>query len=184
MRLLHRRREPAKNYLLLFLLTVGAVMGLNLLLELTGVTGLSQNYQAVAREQHAAAIWLGLPYYCLIVPFAEETVFRGIVYGGLRRTVKPGPAVLLSALLFGVYHFNLVQGIYGFLMGCLLAYAYEYFGTLRAALAVHAAANLLALCMGYFGKELPAAAGWPVCIGFLILAAGSLGLLYRQRKVF
>ena len=32
---------------------------------------------------------------------------------------------------------NYVQGVYGFLIGCLMAYAYEYFGEFKMAVFVH-----------------------------------------------
>ena len=183
MKLLHLKREPVKNYLLLFLLTVGAAMGLNLLFALTGMIRISESYQAVAAGQQGACVWLALPYYGLIAPFAEEVVFRGIVYGRMRRTVGRRSAILLSALLFGMYHMNPVQGIYGFFMGCLMAYAYEYFGNFKAALAVHMIANLLALCISGVGLKLSTPVNWAVCVGFIVLAAGSFLLLRRQRRV-
>lgn len=191
MRLLHLKGEPAKNYFLLFFLTVGAAMGLNLLLKLMGIIELDESYHELAYRPLISSIWLGLLYYCLIVPFVEEILFRGIIYGYLRRMMRLESAMLLSALLFGMYHMNLVQGIYGFLMGCLMVYAYEYFGDFKASLAVHIIANLLALCIGYARiytriytrVKVPPAINWTVCIGFLVLAAGSFLLLNRQKKV-
>lgn len=195
MRLLHLKKEPAKNYFLLFFLTVGAAIGLNLLLKLAGITGLSQSYQESAYLLNTTVLWLRLPYYGLIAPIAEEILFRGIIYGYLRRMMRLRPAMFMSALLFGMYHMNPVQGIYGFLMGCLMVYAYEYFGDFKASLAVHIIANLLALCIAYARKyvwvkatvygpvNVSPAMNWAVCIGFLALAAGSFLLLYRQKKV-
>lgn len=183
MRLSHLKREPVKNYLILFGLSVYAVFGLNILLEITGLTGRSSAYQAVRTGFFSANMALGLFCYGLLTPVAEELMFRGVIYGSLRRMMNRKAAVIFSALLFGVYHWNLVQGIYGAVMGCLMAYAYEYFGTIRAALLVHITANLLAYGMG---SALSGAEGFwtaPVCALFLAAAAGGIFLLRRQKKV-
>ena len=183
MKLLHIKGEPTRNYLLLGIMTVAAVLGLNILLELTGITQISQTYQAVAEGQHSAHLLVGLLGYGLITPAAEELLFRGEIYGLLRRITKLPLAMALSALLFGVYHMNPVQGIYGFLMGGLMVYAYEYFGDFKIAVVIHVASNVLALLISYL--YLPAAGifNWPVCIVFLAVAAVSFFLLYRQKKV-
>lgn len=184
MRLLHIKGEPAKNYLLLGFMSVAAVLGLNILLELTGITQLSQTYQAVAEEQHSAHILIGLLGYGLITPIAEELLFRGAIYGYLRRMMKLNVAMFLSAMLFGMYHMNMIQGIYGFLIGCLMVYAYEYFGDFKFAVAVHVTANVLALLISYFYPSASGIFNWGPCILFLAIALGSLFLLYRQKKIF
>ena len=185
MKLLHIKQESAQNYLLLGIATVGAVLGLNFLLELTGFSQLFPTYQAVAEQQHSAHILIGLLAYGLIVPIAEELLFRGAIYGCLRRSVKPIAAMLLTAVLFGAYHMNPVQGVYGFFMGCLMVYAYEYFGDFKFAVAVHIISNVLALLpINFVYQSVSDIFNWVLCILFLILALGSLFLLYRQKKIF
>lgn len=183
MRLLHLRREPKVNYVILGVLTICAVLGLNMLLQLLDLTQKSGSYQAVQENQFSAYFLLGMVCYGLIAPVAEELFFRGIVYGWMRRMMDRKLAMVFSALLFGLYHMNMVQGIYGMLMGCLMVYAYEYFGSFIAAVAIHITANMLAYCVGYAGEAAAGMVGWPACTAFLAVAAGELWLLHRQRKV-
>lgn len=46
--------------------------------------------------------------YCLVGltvgPLAEEMLYRGVLYGSLRRWVRPVPAVVLQAIVFAVMH--------------------------------------------------------------------------------
>lgn len=183
MRLEHLKRQPKINYVILGVLTVSAVFGLNILSELLQLAQKSGSYQAVQENQFSAFFLLGLVCYGLIAPVAEELLFRGAVYGWMRRMMNRKLAMVFSALLFGLYHMNMVQGIYGVLMGCLMAYAYEYFGSFIAAVAIHITANVLAYCMGYAGEVLAGMVSWPVCMAFLAVAAGELWMLHRQRKV-
>lgn len=183
-RLLHIKKEPLQNYLFLGVATLGAMLGLNMLLDLTGVTDNSAAYQAVAEQQYAAGIWMGVILYVLIAPLAEELLFRGIIYNCLKGPVRPLAAMLMAAVFFGVYHGNWVQGIYGFLMACLMIYGYEYFADFRVPVAMHAAVNLISYLLSNTSLAVSGFVCWPVCVVCLCLAAGGLFLLIRQRKVF
>ncbi len=82
-------------------------------------------------------------------PLIEEAIFRAGIYGFLRPRLGTGAAAVCSALAFGLYHGNWIQGIYGFMMGMLLAWGYERSSCRKYAVAVlmHGAANLAALAV-------------------------------------
>lgn len=80
-------------------------------------------------------------------PVLEEFFFRGVLYERIKQWIAPRPAMVFTALGFGLYHANLSQGIYGFFMGMFLAWCMEHFQTVKAPITVHIAANLAAVCM-------------------------------------
>lgn len=183
MKLMHIRKDPVKTYVFLALSCLGAVVGLNLLMSLSGLTSLSESYQAVAQEQYSANLVMGILCYGLVTPIAEEIVFRGIIYNCLRRSMSVKTSIFISGMIFGMYHMNTVQGIYAFLIGCIIAYAYEYFGDFRVAVAIHMLANVLVYCLSYTQLAVSGFLCWPVCIVFLGLAAAGLFLMDREKKV-
>lgn len=65
-------------------------------------------------------------YVCFLGPIAEELLFRGLVL----RTLKPWgkqTAILISAIVFGLFHGNVVQIPFAFAVGVVLGYvAVEY----------------------------------------------------------
>ena len=75
------------------------------------------------------------------------TLAAAPIYGLLRRKLRPKAAAFLSALAFGFYHGNMIQGLYAFLLGFVLAWGYEKcpWGKYRMAVLMHAAANGAAL---------------------------------------
>lgn len=89
----------------------------------------------------------------ILPPLVEETVFRGLIFHYLK---KGGAgfwaANLIQAVLFGIYHGNLVQGIYAFCIGVLLGYLAERYSSLIIPVMVHALFNLF----GTLGVELEA----------------------------
>lgn len=182
-RLQHLKKEPVTAWLLAGVASVGMMLGLNLLLELTGLTNSSAAYQNVADRQYAAGIVPALLLYVVAAPLAEELLFRGIVYNSLKRAMKPLAALAASSVFFGIYHGNTVQGIYGFCMACLLCFLYEYFGDFKAAVLAHALVNLFSYLLSYTPLCVSGFVSWPVCAGSLVLGVGAVALLYRRKKV-
>ncbi len=182
--LLHLKREPRQNCVLMAAAAAGMALGLNILAELVSAAEVSDAYSVVARQQQSASLAVGVLCYGVVAPVAEELLFRGIIYGYLRRMVRLILAVGISSALFGFYHGNIVQGVYAFVMGCLIAYAYEYFGDFRAAVGIHMGVNILVYILSHVGFALSGAAGGIACSACLACAAGSLYLLHRQKKVY
>lgn len=65
-------------------------------------------------------------YASVLGPITEEIVFRGFVLRGLQKYGKPF-AIIASAIIFGAFHGNLIQGIFAAFVGLVLGYvAMEY----------------------------------------------------------
>lgn len=80
-------------------------------------------------------------YGAILAPIAEEILFRGVVLRAMRPFGKRF-AILSSAFLFGLYHGNLMQSPYAFVVGLIFGYAaVEY--SLWWAIALHAFNNLV-----------------------------------------
>ena len=74
---------------------------------------------------------------CIGAPLAEEVVFRGYIYTMVKRMAGLPLAVILSGLLFGAVHMNLVALLPLTVLGIILALSYEYTGSLWAPIAIH-----------------------------------------------
>lgn len=136
------RKNSVQNGLVTVLTAVTASLGWNIVFSLSGLVQQSESYQDVARNQYGVPMLAGVVLYGIVSPFAEEIVFRGIIFNRLRKDFPVGGAVLLSGILFGLYHGNLVQGVYGMLMGSLMAYLYARMGRFWVPCLFHMAANL------------------------------------------
>lgn len=108
----------------------------------------SETYEVVKQVQYSVPIALGLLLYGLISPLVEEIVFRGILFHRIKRFFATKWAVLYSALLFGAFHGNMPQFVYGTCMGIFMAYAYAWSGNFYAPLVFHMAANVVVFLLG------------------------------------
>lgn len=81
-------------------------------------------------------------------PASEEIFFRGFIFGGLRRRLSFWGAALISAAIFGVFHYT-GAGSVGVVpqlafLGFALAWVYEETGSIYPTMAIHAFNNLIA----------------------------------------
>ena len=86
----------------------------------------------------------------LLAPLAEEVVFRGAVLRSLLHTFGDKYhwiAIAASALLFGLIHFNLAQGIHAFIIGLLLGWLYYRTGSIIPGVVLHWVNNTIAYVM-------------------------------------
>lgn len=78
----------------------------------------------------------------ICAPLYEEYIFRKLI---IDKTVRygQGVAVLLSGLLFGLFHGNLNQFAYAFGLGLFLAFLYVKTGDLRITIGLHMLVNFI-----------------------------------------
>jgi len=79
----------------------------------------------------------------------EEFIFRGFLQTAINSRYSLGPALLVSSLAFGLFHFD-PQGVYtisAFLMGLLLGYIYHRWHSYVVPAVAHATLNLVTLAI-------------------------------------
>jgi membrane protease YdiL (CAAX protease family) len=81
----------------------------------------------------------------ILVPAAEELLFRGLLYGWLRGRWGVAVSSVVSAGLFALAHANLRMGLQIFVIGIVLAVLYERSRTVLAPIVAHATINTLSI---------------------------------------
>lgn len=96
----------------------------------------------------------------LLPPIAEEILFRGFVFMGLRRHLNFIQSALITSVLFGIAHLEFGSGqplnwaaaIDTFTLSCVLTYAAEKYKNLWPGMLVHMLKNLLAFVLLFVVK--------------------------------
>jgi uncharacterized protein len=96
-------------------------------------------------DLHAEAVMMLLAV--IVAPIAEETIFRGYLYGVLKRYLGAVGAGILSAGLFAAMHMNLAALPALFVLALCLTLAYEATGSLLVNICMHGFFNLTMLVM-------------------------------------
>lgn len=89
----------------------------------------------------------------IIAPFAEELYFRGLLFSLLREHLGLVKGVVLSGLVFGLLHFDLVRLFPLALGGMALALLYDRTGSLYAPIMAHGVWNGLMFLILLFAPE-------------------------------
>lgn len=129
-------------------------------------------------------VWIVLLSVSVFAPFFEEWLCRGIILRGLLKKMKPGWAIVISALVFGLIHMNLWQAIPAFIIGTILGYVYYKTGSLKLTMLMHCVNNTLSVILSripgledveFFADIMSPWAYVPMIIAFAVaLACGLL----------
>ena len=129
------------------ILSLGATAAYAALVEVSGI-------EILEPPEIPAAIMLpgagaAITFLALVVwtPFTEEIFFRGFVFAGLLPRFGSTGAMIVSALIFSVFHIAPGVLIPIFITGLLLAWLYRRTGSLWPCIAAHAGQNAIALAV-------------------------------------
>ena len=123
-------------------------------------------------------LFLVILYTIIIAPIAEEIVFRGVILHKACRNITFLEANILQSVFFGIYHQNIVQGIYAMILGFVLGFVCQKYHTLMAPILLHIFINagaylVMILPANDLGYVIMAVSG----IIFIMLATNGLKLL-------
>ncbi|MCD7738329.1 MAG: HAD hydrolase-like protein [Lachnospiraceae bacterium] len=173
-------QSPKQKRFVWVVTTLLLALGINMFFIGTGFLTVSSSYQEAAANLYAVGIPLGILLYGFFSSTVEEFLFRGIILVQMERFMKPNTALLLSALLFGVYHGNLVQGIYAFAVGVVLGMAYRDSGSFVLIAAIHGLVNVIVFLMSNLGLFPMGTAG--IASGAVLIAMGLMCLDMVRKK--
>lgn len=83
----------------------------------------------------------------ILGPILEELVFRGIVYNKLKTFNKYKVSIILTSVIFALFHSNIIDAIYAFIVSFVLIYVYEKYKTLKASILMHISLNTTIILM-------------------------------------
>lgn len=132
----------------LTLMWAGNIIGLAITALISFITPFEVS-NPVQSMINSSDIWLNLMLISIIGPIFEEIFFRKLL---IDRTMKYGAkaSILLSALLFGLFHGNLNQFFYAFLIGGFFAYVYIRTGKIKYTILLHIIVNLMGSVVSLF----------------------------------
>lgn len=112
----------------------------------------AMTYEAYSGLLSFDNIYLAILIVAILPAIFEELLFRGIIFNSFNKRYNLLVAILVSAVIFGVYHMNIVQGIYAFIFGLFLAYSYHKTNSLFVPIIFHFINNFIATLMSFYEK--------------------------------
>ena len=170
--------RPIKMFACLMLGFVGFNLLLSSIVAITGIDRFFPSYEEIMAVLTGSNIVVRVLFVVVAAPIIEEICFRGIILGRLLSWTKAWVAVLIQAALFGIAHFNLLQGLYTFVIGIAFGLLYVRFRTLWMCIIGHFAFNLPGFILSLIEEGGVDIAPWVILIpGVILFAAGGYFLL-------
>lgn len=110
----------------------------------------------------------------ILVPIYEELIFRQFFIDELRKKYKPIFVILFTSFLFSIWHLDLKQSIYAFIMGCLFGGLYYSGYKLWSIIYLHSLINLI---FTVFSTKFIALNHYNIAVLFAILIVTTLWLV-------
>lgn len=128
------------------LMIAGNVIGLLLTAGIGKIKG-SPVENTLVNMVTGGPIWITAIFTVLCAPVFEELLFRKLI---CNKVIKYGEgcAVVLSGLIFALFHMNFNQFFYTFFLGCFFAFLYVKTGNIKYTILLHMAVNFVSTFLG------------------------------------
>lgn len=134
---------------------------------------IGNTYEYVIDYLNSIPIVILMVETCIMAPFFEELLYRGIILNGLINRYSGKKAIIYSALIFGIAHMNFPQGINAFLLGLIIGTVYYYTRSIYLCMIMHFANNFLVNFVYYPTSQL-----WTSILFVLLPIAGLVLMIY------
>lgn len=138
-------------------MSFGVLYGLNYVnvffLKFLQLFGYSQISTSIPAMNGPFDLILSILIIAVLPAICEETLFRGVILSGLRKCGDV-TAVVLSGLLFSIFHQNPLQTPYQFLYGMILAFVVIRTSSVLPAIIMHFLNNATILTLNYINPNM------------------------------
>lgn len=140
-----------KNILVMIGLGFFGGTGLGRFVFLLPIDNIIGSYEVTGSQLLNGNLFVQILSLAVIVPIAEELIYRGLVFLRLRKFMDAKKAMVIVSVMFGIFHLNLLQGVYAFLLSLLLVSVYIRYESIFLCIIIHSVANLASVLSNYFG---------------------------------
>lgn len=116
----------------------------------------------------------------IIAPITEELIFRGLILSRLRTAMPFAGAAVISSLLFGIAHGQIIWVAYTFVVGMILSVVVLKTESLSASILLHMVFNLTGIALPMLLTDTPSTVVTAIIVGVasvvtVLLLVGLLG---------
>ncbi len=167
-----------KKYIYVALVAIGLTVAFNLGVNAFELFRYDVDYARIARGIYSEPLYLQVLVIGFLMPISEELMFRGLIFERISNYGSETAGVILTSLLFGLYHGTMIQLVYAFVFSLLMIFAYKRCGSFMAPMVFHIVSNLSSLAM----NQLRPMSSMQYSIGIVLFCMIGLLGLYGLKK--
>lgn len=138
-------------------------------------------YAAASNSVAGKVTILSLAATVVAAPVVEEILFRGIILSRLGKAMPAAPAVLLSALVFGLMHGQVLWIAYAAFLGIVLALVAVKTKSILATMLMHVTFNLAGMLIPHFAPQASGAVYLAITAVSGVLAVLGMVMILRRK---
>ena len=108
-----------------------------------------QSFQEASSVLYTYPLWQAILANALLVPIAEEIVFRGLMFTSLQKAMPNVAVALITSVFFGLVHGQLIWMISAFVIGLVLSFVRIKTGSILPTILMHILINTYATLLSY-----------------------------------
>ena len=152
-RIERRGQIKAMDFIMAIVGGAGVSIALNIVIALTNMAGKDTAFVEVNDLITSNPLIVTIICAGILIPIVEEIIFRGLIFNRIKHQYNFVAGLLISSLLFGIYHANIVQGIYATLLGIFLGFAYHKTKSILIPIFIHMGGNTFVLIYAKLGEN-------------------------------
>ena len=125
---------------------IGNLIGSGINILIANIAG-KEMVVVTAELMSGVDLWQNALMVGILAPILEEFLFRKLLIDKFSRFGE-GVAILVSALMFGLYHGNIVQFVYATMLGLVLGYVYSKSRKIGYTIIMHMLVNMSSGVLG------------------------------------
>ncbi len=152
-RIERRGQIKAMDFIMAIVGGAGVSIALNIVIALTNMAGKDTAFVEVSDTITSNPLIVTIICAGILIPIVEEILFRGLIFNRIKHQYNFLAGLLISSLLFGIYHGNIVQGIYATLLGIFLGFAYHKTKSILIPVFIHMGGNTFVSIYAKLGEN-------------------------------
>ena len=143
------KMTTGKKWLAAVLGAVFVIFFVNGMMGLLSPSDQLESFEQASSVLYAYPLWQAILANALLVPIVEEVFFRGLLFSRLQKALPNVATALITSVLFGLVHGQLIWMIFAFVVGLVLSFVRIKTGSILPTILMHVMINTYATVVSY-----------------------------------
>lgn len=168
-----------KNFLMISVATVGLYFLAILISNIIGIVSpeTMEAYNEMMNMALGGNIFMVMITTIILAPISEECIMRGMIFRNLQKYFSVPAAIVIQAVIFGIFHMNWVQGLYVLPVGLALGFAAAKSKSVLPCIYMHMLNNFMSVVLALLPEFCQTSL---FCIVAVAACFAAVWLMYRQ----
>lgn len=170
-----------KVFLMISVATVGLYFLAILIANIIGFVSpdTMEEYNKMMDMALGGNVFMAMLAAVLLAPISEECIMRGMIFQNLKKYFSAPAAIVIQAVIFGIFHMNWVQGIYVIPVGLALGFLAEKSKSVLPCIYMHMLNNFMSIVLALLPEVCQTNL---FCVVVVAVCLSAVWLMYRQER--